>query len=182
MKAVPSVWMVPVVAVAALALVSCSSDSDRRGGETARVKIVNERDDDVRLFAVDRDGEWDHRETIGDDSSETVPSRVGQWWVVTDEDRNVLRRFDAAPGMTLIRLRGGARQVEVKFENDTHRAIQIYRLGGDDRWQWITDVDEGDDHKVRTYAGTAWKVTTMGGRDLRRVRVPNDDIKVEVED
>lgn len=148
---------------------------------TAPLLIVNRSGGEIRLYSVDRFGQWVWVANLIKGQSITLNGQVGQEWIAADYSNQILARDRISRGENTLWInelaerppvegyRGG--EAWVRFENSHYRALYLYNLDPLGRWTWMATLEPGSGYSASTEVGKTWIATETTNHVVRQLTV-----------
>lgn len=148
---------------------------------TAPLLIINRSGLTIRIYSVDRFGQWVWAANMIKGQSITLSGQVGQEWIAADYSNRILSRERISRGDNTLWVSdageqppvGGYRGGEawVRFENTHYRALYLYNLDSLGRWNWMATLEPGSGYSASTQIGESWIATDTANHVIRQITV-----------
>ncbi len=137
----------------------------------ADVRIVNQSQGTLLVYAVDRFGRWMWQGEVGSGRVFKDTGAVGQQWKVTDRVNQEIKSFTLRSGGSTVTLGEPAGPARVRFENNYPYLLYVYKLDRWRNWEWVARLDPGSAFSVNGIHGETWIVIDRHGRTVRQFDV-----------
>ncbi len=147
----------------------------------APLLIINRSGLSVRVYSVDRFGQWVWTANMIKGQSITLNGQLGQEWIAADHSNNILARERISRGDNTLWINepgervpvGGYRGGEawVRFENAHFRPLFLYNLDSLGRWNWMATLEPGSGYSASTQVGETWIATDTTNHVVRQLTV-----------
>ena len=148
---------------------------------TAPLLIVNRSGGEIRIYSVDRFGQWVWVANLIKGQTITLNGQVGQEWIAADYTNQILARDRISRGENTLWINEPAERppVEgypggeawVRFENSHYRALYLYNLDPLGRWNWMATLEPGSGYSASTEVGQTWIATDTTNHVVRQLTV-----------
>jgi hypothetical protein len=143
--------------------------------------IINRSGSNVRIYSIDRFGQWVWVADLIKDLTITLNAQVGQEWVAADDSNHLLARERISRGDNTLWVnepgvkspvgsyRGG--EAWVRFENSHYSSLYLYNLDSLGRWNWMATIEPGGGYSASTEIGQLWIATDTSNHVVRQLTV-----------
>ncbi len=148
---------------------------------TEPLVVVNRSGLAIRIYCIDRFGQWVWAANMIKGQTITLNGQLGQEWIAADDSNRVLARGRLTRGDNILWVNepgerapaGGFRGEEawVRFENTSYRPLYLYNLDSLGRWNWMATLEPTGGYSASTRVGETWIATDTANHVVRQTIV-----------